>query len=51
MVLGEVAVLGKLEEALQVLSNLKNPIRSMFALLMENCYHSVFIFPGSCLCD
>ena len=26
MVLGEVAVLGKLEEALQVLSNLKNPI-------------------------
>ena len=29
MVLGEVAVLGKLEEALQVLNNLMNPIRSM----------------------
>ena len=27
MVLGEVAVLGKLEEALQVLNNLKNPIQ------------------------
>ena len=33
MVLGEVAVLGKLEEALQVLNNLKNPIQEGVSVL------------------